>query len=193
MRALVLAAGIGLLCACGEKGPDIACCAIVPKAKCESALTGLGVTREQLAILMTADRVCPSVELTAERLRELDAQWPTACREAGTLSPLRAMSSGQCEADARDDVAMRDYTPPPGVDPQAAASCAEGLVRRGLNENELWLVMHEPAGVCPNAGVDAPRIREIIAKDWEAAGCKQFTQQQMLQALESGACGGDAG
>ena len=56
MRALALAAGIALLCACGEKEPDIACCAIEPKAKCESALAGLGVSREQLAILMTAEK-----------------------------------------------------------------------------------------------------------------------------------------
>ena len=85
MRAFILAAGIALLSACGEKEPDIACCAIEPKAKCESALAGLGVSREQLAILMTSEKVCPSVEFTAERLRELDAQWPIDCREAGGI------------------------------------------------------------------------------------------------------------
>lgn len=194
MRAVFLVASVAaLLSACGEKVPDIACCAIMPKAKCESALTGLGVTREQLAILMTAEKVCPSVEFTAARLRELDAQWPVACREAGAMSPLRAMSSGQCEAEARNDMAMDDYTPPPGVDVQVAAACAAGLAQRGLKDTEVWLVMHEPAGVCPNAGVDEPRIREIIAKDWDAAGCKQFTKEQMLNALDTGACGGDAG
>ena len=112
MRALVLAAGIALLCACGEKEPDIACCAIEPKAKCESALAGLGVTREQLAILMMSEKICPSVEFTAERLRELDAQWPVACREAGAMSPLRAMSSGQCEAEAQSDITMDNDHPP---------------------------------------------------------------------------------
>lgn len=193
MRAFILAAGIALLSACGEKEPDIACCAIEPKAKCESALAGLGVSREQLAILMTSEKVCPSVEFTAERLRELDAQWPIDCREAGAMSPLRAMSSGQCEMEARNDIAMGDYTPPPGVDAQVAAACATGLIQRGLKDTEVWLVLHEPAGVCPNAGVDEPRIREIIAKDWDAAGCKQFTKEQMLHALDTGACGGDAG
>jgi hypothetical protein len=45
----------------------------------------------------------------------------------------------------------------------------------------------------PNVGVEEPRIREILAKDWEAAGCKVHTPKAMLKALESGACGGDAG
>ena len=90
MRTLVLAAGIALLCACGEKEPDIACCAIEPKAKCESAHAGLGVTREELAILATAEKICPSIEFTPERLRELDAK-------PSLFNPIwYAMASGQC-------------------------------------------------------------------------------------------------
>jgi hypothetical protein len=80
-----------------------------------------------------------------------------------------------------------------GVDPQVAAACSAGLVTRGLEENEHWLIMHEPAGICPNMGVTEARIREIIAKDWNEAGCTQFTREQMLNALNTGACGGDAG
>jgi hypothetical protein len=86
-----------------------------------------------------------------------------------------------------------DYISPPGVDPQVAAACSSGLVTRGLEENELWLITHEPDGVCPNMGVTEARIREIIAKDWDAAGCTQYTREQMLNALNSGHCGGDAG
>jgi hypothetical protein len=82
---------------------------------------------------------------------------------------------------------------PPGVDLSLASACSAGLVSRGLEEEELFLIMHEPAGVCPNMGVSEARIREIIAKDWDAAGCTQYTKDQMLHALNSGACGGDAG
>jgi len=192
MRALGLVAGIALFSGCGEKEPEIACCAIEPRAKCESALLGSGVTKDELAIVMASDRVCPSVNMTAERLRELDAQWPADCRQAGAMSPARAMTIGLCDTAKPYDVTMDDYRPPDGVDVQVAEACAAGLTARGLKQNELWLVMHEPDGVCPNAGVEAPRIREIIAKDWEAAGCKQFTREQMLHALNSGACRGDA-
>lgn len=72
-------------------------------------------------------------------------------------------------------------------------ACAAGLKARGVKDNEIWVMMHEPDGVCPNMGVDEARIRAIISNDWEAAGCVQFTAQQMLHALDSGACGGDAG
>ena len=191
--ASAFASGIALLSACGEKEPDIACCAIEPKAKCESALMGLGVRPGEMAILMGGDRVCPSINMTAERLRELDAGWPVSCRESGVISPAYAMTNGQCAQSPSANVSMDDYLPPDGVDPQVAEACAAGLVSRGLKENELWLVMHEPAGVCPNVGVEEPRIREIISKDWDAAGCKQFTKEQMLHAIDSGACGGDAG
>lgn len=193
MRALGLVAGIALLSGCGEKEPEIACCAIEPRAKCESALLGLNVTKDELAVLMTSERICPSVNMTAERLRELDVQWPADCRQAGTMSPARAMTSGMCEPDRPYVMTMDDYRPPDGVDPHVAAACAAGLTARGLTQDELWLVMHEPAGLCPNLGVEEPRIRQIIAKDWDAAGCRQFTQDQMLHALNSGACGGDAG
>lgn len=82
---------------------------------------------------------------------------------------------------------------PPAIDLKVASACSAGLVSRGLQEEELFVIMHEPDGVCPNMGVSEARIREIIAKDWDAAGCTQYTKEQMLHALNSGACGGDAG
>lgn len=84
-------------------------------------------------------------------------------------------------------------TAPPAVDLKVASACSAGLVSRGLQEEELFVIMHEPDGVCPNMGVSEARIREIIASDWDAAGCTQYTKEQMLHALNSGACGGDAG
>jgi len=98
MRAAVFILAISLLAACGEKEEDIAYCAIEPKAKCDGELMGLGVTPAEMAIIRSGDRICPSMDLSAERIRELDVQWPAACRASGAVSPAYAMSSGQCSA-----------------------------------------------------------------------------------------------
>jgi len=193
MRLSFLLAVAALLAACGEKEEDIACCAIEPKAKCESELLGAGATREEVATLTGAGKVCPSSTLTAGRIRELDATWPAACRESGAISPAYAMSSGQCDATADSGVSLNDLTPPPGVDVQKWAACGTRLKARGLTDSELWVMLHTPAYACPNVGVDEARIRAIIANDWEQAGCTTSTKTEMLSALETGKCGGDAG
>jgi hypothetical protein len=193
MRLACAALTIALLSACGENEKEVACCAIEPKAKCESALAGIGATAEELSLIAGGGQICPSDKLTAERIRELDASWPAACREAGTPSPARAMSSGQCEATAGSGVSLDDLTPPPGVDVQKWAACGSGLKARGLSDSELWVMLHTPAYACPNVGVDEARIRAIIANDWEQAGCTTSTKAEMLSALETGKCGGDAG
>lgn len=71
-------------------------------------------------------------------------------------------------------------------------ACLAGLKERGLKPNELWLMMHDAAGVCPNVGVDEARIRQIIGF-WKEAGCTARSPEAMQHALDSGACGGDAG
>lgn len=96
MRAALIIAGFALLAACGQKEEDVACCAIEPKAKCDSELMGIGVTPAEMALIRSGDRVCPSMDFTAERIREIDAQWPAACRASGAISPAYAMSSGLC-------------------------------------------------------------------------------------------------
>lgn len=85
------------------------------------------------------------------------------------------------------------FVPPPAADPALAAACTTGLKARGLQTNELMLMAHTPDGICPNNGVTEARIREILDKDWEAAGCRQYSKTEMLKALTTGACGGDAG
>ena len=107
MRAAILIAAIALLSACGEKEEDIACCAIAPEAKCDSELMSLGVTPAEMSLIRSSDRICPSMNLTAERIRELDAQWPAACRAAGAISPGYAISSGQCRPAAGTDIAPK--------------------------------------------------------------------------------------
>jgi hypothetical protein len=85
------------------------------------------------------------------------------------------------------------FVPPPAADPALAAACTNGLKARGLASNELMLMAHTPDGICPNNGVTEARIRAILDKDWEAAGCRQYSKAEMLKALNDGACGGDAG
>lgn len=85
------------------------------------------------------------------------------------------------------------FVPPPAADPALASACTNALKARGLKESELWLMAHTPDGICPNNGVSEARIREILDKDWEAAGCRQYSKAEMLKALDTGACGGDAG
>ncbi len=103
------------------------------------------------------------------------------------------MSSGQCAATAGSSVSLNDLTPAPGVDVQKWAACGTNLKARGLTDSELWVMLHTPAYACPNVGVDEARIRAIIANDWDQAGCTTSTKAEMLSALETGKCGGDAG
>lgn len=116
MRAALIIAGFALLAACGQKEEDVACCAIEPKAKCDSELMGIGVTPAEMALIRSGDRVCPSMDFTAERIREIDAQWPAACRASGAISPAYAMSSGLCrpalETEPKDPPA-----PMPAIEP----------------------------------------------------------------------------
>lgn len=100
-----------LLSACGAKEEDIACCAIEPRPGCDSALAAIHVTQAELAILHTSERICPSPGLSAERIRELDANWPAACRQAGVISPAYAMSAGQCLAPEAQEEAPPELTP----------------------------------------------------------------------------------
>lgn len=191
IRAVMALAVLATLTACGEPEPEPACCAIVPKAKCEGALGGLGVTKAEKDALFGPDAVCPTSVMSIARIRELDAQWPQACREAGMMSPLLSLDGIACRT---PEVSLDTLDPPAGIDTQAWATCGANLTSRGLTSNELWVVMHDPvAGICPNLGVSEARIRDIIAKDWVAASCTHATRDAMLKALDTGACGGDAG
>lgn len=187
LRAAMAFSFVLMLSACGGEKEEPACCAIEPKAKCESALFALKVTAKESRALFGPDASCPTNTLTLERIRELDSQWPQACREAGMMSPQVALDTGACRA---PDLAT--LQPPSGVDTAKWSACAGALTTRGLKENELWVIMHDTSGICPNVGVSEARIREIIANDWDAAQCTHATKEQMLNALDAGACGGDA-
>ena len=193
MRIMIIAALALLASACGEE-EEPACCAIQPQHACRSDMLNAGATLEELAIIMgPSDVVCPSDTFSEARMKELEPAWTrsAACRTVGSIGRLTTVESGQCEVKGAAD--FEEYQIPSGVTPKQAADCAAGLAARGVKDNEIWLMMHEPAGICPNNGVSEARIREIIANDWAPAGCMQFTNEQMLGALETGACGGDAG
>ena len=72
-------------------------------------------------------------------------------------------------------------------------ACRRGLIEKGLNEAELEIMLGPMAGVCPNNGVSEGRIREILNTIWTPAGCHQHGPIEVAKALDSGACGGDAG
>lgn len=72
-------------------------------------------------------------------------------------------------------------------------ACRRGLIEKGLNEAELEIMLGPMAGVCPNNGVSEGRIREILNTIWTPAGCRQHGPIEVAKALDSGACGGDAG
>lgn len=100
----------------------------------------------------------------------------------------------ECCAQPPQDQTTQASNEPLGIpfDTPETPACQAGLKAKGLTASELWVMLHPPAGVCPNVGVTEARIREIVGF-WEAAGCKVHTPKDMLHALESGACGGDAG
>lgn len=91
---LFLPAMLLVVAACGGPEDEPACCAIEPKAKCEGALHGLGVSEAERRVLLGPRPVCPSAEISVERMRELDTQWPQACREAGLAAPQ--LDAGRC-------------------------------------------------------------------------------------------------
>jgi hypothetical protein len=192
MRAILPVTAVLLLSACGDGEPEVACCAIEPRAKCEGHLLGSGVTDAELTLLLgPAETICPSATLSETRIRELATIWSASdsCKVTRSSNRLRGLEAGLCPA------RTSAHAPPlpPGVDINVATACAAGLIARGISEPELWLVLGAPEGVCPSSGINERRLRDIIAKDWNAASCTQFTPEQMLHALDTGACGGDAG
>jgi hypothetical protein len=116
-----------------------------------------------------------------------EAAKPAELQAASAPTPAPAAEAPPAQAASSDDkLGIPDDNP-------ETPQCVAGLKARGLKDNELWVMLHTPDGICPNVGVEEPRIREILAKDWEAAGCKVHTPKEMLKALDGGACGGDAG
>lgn len=185
---LLAVAAITLLTACGggeEEKP--ACCAIEPKAKCAGDLLGNGVTHAEMDLLMGAsDMVCPSGELSEARIHELQKIWDgsASCQQSRGYGRLDALDAGMCSVRS-----VADAPPlPPGVDQAVATTCATGLVARGIREAELWLVLGAPEKVCPTVEISEARIRDIIEKDWAPSGCTQFSAEEMLKAVNAGAC-----
>ena len=172
MRSLLMLTAVLLLSACGEK-EEPACCAIEPRAKCESELMGNGVARSEIAVLMgSGDMVCPSGTLSETRIRELAKVWETAdaCKASRGYDRLRALDAGLCPVRSMADAPAL----PPGVDEATATQCATGLIARHVQEAEAWMLLGAPEKVCPTADISEARIRDIIAKDWGPAGCTQI-------------------
>lgn len=186
---LIASAALALaLSACGgAKEPDGPCCAIEPRHQCRNDLSQAGVTEAEAELLLgPAEHVCPSTTLSEARIRELATVWEgsPACKTTWGYGRLRALDGGLCPIRTGFD----EPFVPEGVNPQVVTECATGLVGRGVTEAEFMIVMREPAAVCPNNVVSENRLREIIDRDWEAAGCTQLGKAEMLAAMTSGAC-----
>lgn len=181
-----------LLAACGGGEPvdAAACCDIAPEQQCRSDLAERGATEYETELVLHANEdICPSTRLSETRIRQLvevsaDSK---ACRSATGYGRLRALEGGLCPVRSGFNAPFV----PEGADPQFVAACATNLIGRGLAETEFNAVMRDPAAICPTAGVSGLRLREIVAKDWPAAGCTHLTQDQMLAALTAGRCGRD--
>jgi hypothetical protein len=192
-RIAILTVLAVLASACGEE-EEPACCAIQPKHQCWSDMIEGGATPAEMDIIQgPVEPLCPSEVLSEARLAELQPIWAesAACRTVGRAGRLSAGRSRLCETKGVSD--LEDDALPAGVTPAQAADCVTGLAARGLKENEIWLMLQAPAVICPSNGVSETRIREVIANDWAPAGCMHFTNAQMLEALDTGACGGNAG
>lgn len=117
--------------------------------------------------------------------------------------PVKVSSEAQAESEAQPPANV--IPPQSTVTPQATTTfadmsptdsmpaCRRGLIEKGLNEAELDIMLGPMAGVCPNNGVSEGRIREILNTIWTPAGCHQHGPIEVAKALDSGACGGDAG
>jgi hypothetical protein len=126
-----------------------------------------------------------------------------ACSPGGTSDePVKVSSEAPAEPEAPPP---SNVIPPQSTDAAPAPvftdmsltdsmpACRRGLVEKGLSEAELEIMLGPMAGVCPNNGVSEGRIREILNTIWTQAGCHQHGPIEVARALDSGACGGDAG
>lgn len=144
------------------------------------ATTGLRLLASVAAVALAA---CSPGEAPDEPVKvssEAPAQ-PEAPPTANVIPPQSADQTAPANAVA--DMSPTDSMP----------ACRRGLIEKGLNEAELEIMLGPMAGVCPNTGVSEGRIREILNTIWTQAGCHQHSPIEVAKALDSGACGGDAG
>ncbi len=114
-----------------------------------------------------------------------------ASPEARAPADAPALSNGVA-AEERPALDVSGYGPSLVPDADLLRACEAGLKAKGVKPEELQIMLGFPQGFCPYMGVTADRIR-AIAEIWEEAGCRQYSKEIVLQALNSGACGGDAG
>ena len=127
-----------------------------------------------------------AVKVTSEAPAGNSSQDPglaTDQRPGNVVPPQSAEQPAQQPLPVLADMSPTDSMP----------ACRRGLIDKGLNEAELEIMLGPMAGVCPNNGVSEGRIREILDTIWTRAGCRQHGPIEVARALDSGACGGDAG
>ena len=149
----------------------------------ESAMTSLDL-RLLLGIAAVALAACSPGEAPDEPVKvssEAPAAEPSSAPSTNVIPPQSADQPAPLPALV--DMSPTDSMP----------ACRRGLIEKGLSEAELDIMLGPMAGVCPNNGVSEGRIREILNTIWTPAGCHQHGPIEVAKALDSGACGGDAG
>jgi hypothetical protein len=140
----------------------------------------LGVVAVTLAACSPRETPDEPVKVSSEApaVAEPEAPAPT-----NVIPPQGADAPAQQPLPVLTDMSPTDSMP----------ACRRGLIEKELNEAELEIMLGPMAGVCPNNGVSEGRIREILNTIWTPAGCRQHGPIEVAKALDSGACGGDAG
>lgn len=113
---------------------------------------------------------------------------PIKSAQGTALPPPAASPAPAGKADDADDPNAglpRSLILPAGSTETEA--CQAGLKSHGLKDSELWVMMHEPAGICPGNGVTEARIRQILGF-WTASGCTKHTPQEMSRAIDTHTC-----
>jgi hypothetical protein len=137
-----------------------------------------------LGVMAVALAACSPGEAPDEPVKvssEAPAERPSPSSPANVIPPQGADQTAPLPALV--DMSPTDSMP----------ACRRGLIEKGLSEAELEIMLGPMAGVCPNNGVSEGRIREILNTIWTPAGCRQHGPIEVAKALDSGACGGDAG
>lgn len=112
--------------------------------------------------------------------------------EAQAGSFRNALATGSEPGQTPERGQPQRYVSPEPPDPDLLRACEAGLKAKGLEAKELQIMLGIAEGICPNLGVTEQRIREI-AEIWEEAGCRQYSKEQVLRALNSGECGAPPG
>lgn len=82
-----------------EEKPRADCCAIAPRAKCRGELAQAGVTLEEADLLLgPPEAICPSGNISEQRLRKIASLQGPLCKAALGYDVLATLNAGKCRS-----------------------------------------------------------------------------------------------